>query len=45
MIFVDDKTYGGVPEVIFKLKGLESLDLSYTGINSIPDLSSELFTL
>jgi hypothetical protein len=40
-----DTVHGGVPEVIFKMKGLESLDLSYTGINCLPDIASELFTL
>ncbi|CAG2199986.1 unnamed protein product [Mytilus edulis] len=38
-------TYGGVPPMIFKLKDLESLDLSYTAINCIPDFASELFNL
>lgn len=40
-----DTVHGGVPEVIFKMKGLESLDLSYTGINCLPDIANELFTL
>ena len=40
-----DTVHGGVPEVIFKMKRLESLDLSYTGINCLPDIASELFTL
>lgn len=43
--FIDDTKFGGVPEVIFSLKSLEVLDLSFTGINCIPDIASELFTL
>ena len=40
-----DKEFGGIPPVIFKLKALRKLDLSYTAITMFPNHAKSLLKL
>jgi Leucine-rich repeat (LRR) protein len=37
IVLTDDKDFGVIPPVIFKLKSLQKLDLSFSAITVIPD--------